>query len=49
MTMQNLKINLSDNEYGEFKDLLYTCVDSGMPIINHRIAELVLKRIEDEE
>ena len=49
MTMQSLKINLSDNEYNEFKDLLYVCSDCGMPILNKGIAELVLKRIEDEE
>jgi len=47
--MQNLTINLSDIEYGEFKDLLYTCVESGMPILNDKIAELVLRKIEDEE
>ena len=49
MAMQSLKINLSDNEYEEFKDLLYICMDSGLPILNDNIAELVLKRIEDEE
>jgi len=47
--MQVLKFNLSNDEYQEFKDLLYTCVDSGLPILNEDIAELVLKRIEDEE
>ena len=47
--MQSLKINLSDSEYGEFKDLLYVCMDSGLPILNDSIAEIVLKRIEDEE
>lgn len=49
MKMQSLKLNLSDEEYVEFKDLLYTCVDSGLPILNDGIAELVLKRIENEE
>lgn len=49
MKMQSLKFNLSDIEYGEFKDLLYTCVDSGLPILNNEIAELVLKQIENEE
>lgn len=47
--MQSLKINLSDEEYGEFKDLLYICMDSGLPILNDMIAETVLRRIEDEE
>lgn len=47
--MQNLKINLSDEEYGEFKDLLYTCIDSELPILNDIIAETVLRRIEDKE
>ena len=47
--MQSLKIDLSDNEYGEFKDLLYICVESRLPIINNKIAETVLKRIEDDE
>ena len=49
MKMQSLKINLSNIEYDEFKDLLYICVESGMPILNDKIAELVLKKIEDEE
>lgn len=49
MTMQSLKISLSDCEYEDFKDLLYTCVYGGMPVINDNIAEIVLKRIEDEE
>jgi hypothetical protein len=49
MAMQSLKIDLSKEEYGEFKDLLYTCVNSGIPILNDNIAVLVLKQIEDEE
>lgn len=49
MKMQSLTINLSNIEYDEFKDLLYICVESGMPILNDKIAELVLRRIEEEE
>lgn len=47
--MQDLKFNLSNQEYEEFKDLLFICSDYEMPLINKGIAEIVLKRIEDEE
>ncbi len=47
--MQSLKLDLSNDEYEEFKDLLYTCADSEIPILNKGIAELVLRRIEEDK
>ena len=44
-----IKLPLSNEEYDEFKDLLYTCSDYELPILNGKIAEKVLKLLEDEE
>ena len=44
-----IEIPLSNEEYGEFKELLYVCSDCGLPLIDASIAERVLKILEDEE
>ncbi len=47
--MMRVNIPLSDIEYTEFKDLLYICSDCELPLLDSKIAEKVLKILEDDE
>lgn len=44
-----IEIPLSNEEYGELKDLLFVCSDCGLPQIDAHIAERVLKILEEVE
>lgn len=49
--MARLKINLNENDYEDFKELLHTCVNSAddLWVIDGIIAEKVLREIENNE
>lgn len=45
--MNQITLNLSDEELYEFKDLLGLLCFSEYPDINNYIAELILKKVEE--
>jgi len=47
--MMKLNLNLKNEDYEDFKDMLHTCAYEDLFIINGHIAEKVLRQIENEE
>ena len=46
--MKKIKLELDDEEYYEFRDLLEYCINVGVPFLNDGIAEKIAKMIEEE-
>jgi deoxycytidylate deaminase len=47
--MKMLKLNLNNNEYYDFIDLIDNCINCEYPIINSKIAEIVMRKIKEKE
>lgn len=47
--MFRLELYLEDDEVEDLKDLLEVCCYGNLPYLNSQIAEIILKKIEDEE
>lgn len=47
--MINLELELKNDEYYDFLDLLENAYLCEYPSINHEIAELILKKIEESD
>lgn len=47
--MRKISLLLTEDEYYDFMDLLENATFSEFPAINHLIAEIILKKIEEDQ
>jgi len=44
--MKTIVLDLNEDEYHDFIDLLDNCIDSEFPSINNIISEIIMRKIE---